>query len=61
MQPMLKAPELKRLKLNLLYFLSNFAFNFNVRRYNQAKHQAKTGAPRPKAIAPPSQRSNTKT
>jgi len=32
--PMLKAPEFMRLKLECDEPLSNFAFNFNLRRYN---------------------------
>jgi len=32
-KPMLKAPGIKRLKLNYDCLLSNFAFDFNMRRY----------------------------
>jgi len=32
--PMLKPPGIKRLKLKCDEQLSNFAFNFNLRRYN---------------------------
>jgi len=34
MKPTLKAPESKRLKLEHEKTLSNFAFKFNLRRYN---------------------------
>jgi hypothetical protein len=34
MKPTLKAPGAKRLKLNYVELLSNFAFNFNLSRYN---------------------------
>jgi len=34
MKPMLKGSGNKRLKLNYEQLLSNFAFNFNLRRYN---------------------------
>ena len=49
-KPTLKAPGTKRLKVNCVVPLSNFAFNFNLRRYNQgerhwAKQQAKQQAP----------------
>ena len=35
MKPTLKPPESKRLKLEHEKVLSNFAFNFNLRRYTQ--------------------------
>jgi len=35
MNPMLKAPEIKRLKLKRDEVVSSFAFKFNLRRYNQ--------------------------
>ena len=35
-RPTLKAPRTKRLKLNCGEPLSNYAFNFNLRRYNLA-------------------------
>ena len=35
MSPPLKSPGTKRLKLKYDELLSNFAFNFNLRRYNQ--------------------------
>jgi len=35
MKPMLKAPGIKRLKLQYYDLLSNFTFNFNLRRYIQ--------------------------
>jgi len=34
MKPMLKAPETIRLKLKYYESVSNFAFNFNLRRYS---------------------------
>jgi hypothetical protein len=34
MKPKLKAPRTKRLTLKFKNLLSNFAFNFNLRRYN---------------------------
>ena len=34
-KPKLKAPETKRLKLKYVELLSSFAFNFNLRRYNE--------------------------
>jgi hypothetical protein len=36
MQPKLKPPRSKRLKLKCDILLSNFAFNFNLRRYTVA-------------------------
>jgi len=36
MEPMLKAPVTQRLKQNYDKLLSNVAFNFNLRRYNEA-------------------------
>jgi len=36
-KPTLKAPETKRLKLTYDTLLSNFAFNFKLRRYNEGK------------------------
>ena len=33
-KPTLKAPGIHRLKLNYVKLLSNFAFKFNLRRYN---------------------------
>ena len=36
-KPTLKAPEPKRLKLRYDTLLSNFAFNFNLRRYTEAE------------------------
>jgi hypothetical protein len=38
MKPSLKAPETQRLKLNCEEPLSNFNFNFNLRRYTSASH-----------------------
>jgi len=35
-KPTLKAPGTKRLKLKYDELLSNFAFDFNLRRYNEA-------------------------
>ena len=35
-EPTLKAPRTKRLKLTHEKLLSNFGFNFNLRRYNKA-------------------------
>jgi len=35
MKPTLKAPGYKHLKLEHENLLSNFAFNFNLRRYNE--------------------------
>jgi hypothetical protein len=42
--PTLKAPATKRLKLRYDGLLSNFAFNFNLRRYitEQVEHQEAT-------------------
>jgi len=37
MKPTLKAPGTKRLKLEHDKLLSNFAFNFNLRRYTKVK------------------------
>ena len=39
MQPMLKAPEIKRLKLEYDKLLSSFAFNFNLRRFMEDKNR----------------------
>jgi hypothetical protein len=36
MKPVLEAPGIKRLKLNCDELISNFAFKFNLRRYNKA-------------------------
>jgi hypothetical protein len=38
MEPTLKAPEAKRLKLKYDELLSNFASNFNLRHYTAAKY-----------------------
>jgi hypothetical protein len=37
-KPTLKAPGTERLKLECEELLSNFGFNFNLRRYNPASH-----------------------
>jgi hypothetical protein len=34
----LKAPKTKRLKPKIVELLSSFGFDFNLRRYNTAKH-----------------------
>jgi hypothetical protein len=39
MEPMLTAPETKRLKLKNDGLVSSFALNFNLRRYTQAAMQ----------------------
>jgi hypothetical protein len=41
MKPILKAPESKHLKLKHEKTLSNFAFKFNLRRFNQAVQRAR--------------------
>jgi len=48
----LKAPRSKHLKLKHDARLSNFAFNFNLRRYNEVtgKHVWRVGAKYPNAI-----------
>jgi len=38
MKPVLKAPETTRLKLKCDDLPSNFAFKFNLRRYNEEDH-----------------------
>ena len=38
-RPTLKAPGIKRLKLILHHPLSNFAFEFNLSRYNKASKE----------------------
>jgi hypothetical protein len=40
MKPKLKAPRSKRLKLKYDDLLSNFAFKFNLRRYNKMEEVA---------------------
>ena len=44
MKPMLKAPGIKRLKLNYDKLLSSFAFNFNLRPYNVASSKSAAAA-----------------
>jgi len=39
-KPVLKAPMVQRLKLHYHTLLSTFAFNFNLRRYNEALYNA---------------------
>jgi len=39
MNPVLKAPEIKRLKLEYDKLLSSFAFNFNLRRFMEDKNR----------------------
>jgi len=41
MQFMLKAPEIKRLKLNYDNLRSSFAFNLNLRRYSLADNRSR--------------------
>ena len=47
MKPTLKAPGSKRLKLEHEKLLSNFAFNFNLRRYTEVAPPAPSPAPAP--------------
>ena len=58
-KPMLKGPGAKRLKLNSVEQLSNFAFKFNLRRYSAESTPPlppsihSTTAPPPRAPPPP--------
>jgi hypothetical protein len=54
MKPTLTAPGSKRLRLKYDQLLSNFAFKFNLRRYNvaeQVKPVSKADAEKEKAMA----------
>jgi hypothetical protein len=50
-KPTLKAPGTKRLKLNYDELLSNFAFKFNLRRYDVGGAQVPAAAHDPRAAA----------
>jgi len=41
-EPTLRAPEIKRLKLKMIGLLSKFAFDFNLRRYMEAVQAAQS-------------------
>jgi hypothetical protein len=43
-KPAVKAPGIKRLKLNYDKMLSSFGFNFNLRRYIEAQMHENAGA-----------------
>jgi len=50
-EPTLKAPGTKRLKLKYDVALSNFAFNFNLRRYTEVSMTTCTSSARPRSEA----------
>ena len=50
MKPVVKAPGTKRLKLQCDGSLSNFAFNFNLRRYTTVAYHGISGPPLPSPV-----------